>query len=215
MLYFVPALAGIDSRSDMGLGVTPQQFTTPIGGALLSVGSKVALANPLIGGIIAGAGLLTTIIGGLFKPDLKKVEATHIVDDIESKVLAPNLHAWQAAPFQQKTAEAQQQAESVFNQGWAGVVQACSNPALESAGYNCIHDRERGSTKGYDWFKLYYDPIANDKTYTPPVTSEAGVNQILGGNFAALDSAVGSVDWGKLAIPAIALVGVIYFAGDM
>ena len=215
MLYFIPALAGIDSRADMGIGVTPQQFTTPIGGALLSVGSKLAIANPLVGGIVAGAGLLTTLIGGLFKPDLKKVEATNIVNRIESEVLQPNLRAWQNAPSQYKTPEAQQQAEQVFNQAWGAVVQGCSNPALETAGYNCIHDRERGSTKGYDWFKLYYDPIAMDKVYIPPVASEAGVNEVLAGNFTALNTAVSNVDWGKLLIPAVLLAGVVYFAGDI
>lgn len=214
MLYFVPELAGLQG----GLGVTPQQITTPIGGALLSVGSKLVVANPLVGGIIAGAGLLTTLIGGLFKPDLTKIEATRIVNDIESQVLQPNLRAWQNAPFEQKTLEAQQHAEAVFNQAWGAVMQGCSNPQLGQAGYNCIHDRERGSTKGYDWFRLYYDPIANDKVYTPPLASQTGINQVIGGNFTALDSAVSSavsnVDWKKLIIPAVLLGGVIYFAGD-
>ena len=39
-------------------------------------------------------------------------------------------------------------------------MQACNNPALGSAGINCIKDRQRGGK--YDFFAMFYDPIATD-----------------------------------------------------
>src|SRR6185436_13394612 len=96
------------------------------------------------GAIIAGAGLLTSLIGSFFKPDLTKVEATHIVDRIELEVLKPNLAAWQALAPQQKTASVQAAALANFDNAWNAVLQGCGKPQLGSAGNACIADRSPG-----------------------------------------------------------------------
>lgn len=152
-------------------------ITGIIGSTLMGAGGKVLAANPLVGGIMIGVGALTTLIGSLFKPDITKIEATRIVDQIESQYLQPMLHQWQSAPTEQKTVQAQAQVLSVIDQALASVQQGCSNPALKEAGQRCISERlvKGGSApwcptgNGCDWITLYRDPIANDPEVHDPV----------------------------------------------
>lgn len=169
------------------------QVTRPIGSGITTAGGVIALANPLVGGIVAAVGALTGLIGGLFKPDIKKEEATQIVNRIEQEYLLPNLRNWQALQPEQKTPEVQAAALSLFDKAWNGVLQGCSNPQLGQAGVNCISERERGGSApwcptgtGCDWFILFRDPIAND----PQVAINVA-------NAAAASSAASSADSGQ------------------
>jgi hypothetical protein len=175
-------------------------ITSRIGGGIMAAGSAIALVNPLIGGIVIAVGALTTLIGGLFKPDLTKIEATRIVNQIEAQYLKPNLVAWQSAAPEHKTVSAQMAALALFDKAWAAVVQGCSNPALGTAGQHCISERQRGgsapwcpTTTGCDWFILYRDPIANDPNVIPdPVgTDGQSVRALLDSAASGVSSTLG------------------------
>jgi hypothetical protein len=189
-----------------GLGITSQQITSTVGGSLMASAGVVALipGGQLPAAIIAAVGALTNLIGGLFKPDITKIQASQIVDQIEAQTLKPMRVSWQALPANQKTVSMQAHYLNVFDQAWSAVMQGCSNPALGSAGQNCIGDRQRGAchytqtgqTPGAppncgNWFVWYRDPIANDPNVIPdPV---AGVSTAPGSVTGAIDSTVSSV----------------------
>lgn len=150
-----------------GLGVTSQQITSTTGAGIMAAGGIVAAipGGQLPGAVIAAVGALTSLIGGLFKPDLTKVEATHIVDQIEAQTLKPMVAEWRALPPEKKTTSMQDVFIQVFNKAWAAVQQGCSNPALGSAGVACIADRVRGGR--WPWPEYYLDPILNDPEVHP------------------------------------------------
>lgn len=156
----------------IGQGVTSQQITSTVGGSIMASAGPIALINPIAGAIVAGVGALTSLIGGLFKPDVTKEEATAIVNQIESEHLQPNLQNWESAPTSAKTPQAQAAALAVVDASLNAVQQGCSNPQLGTAGQRCISERlihggtapwcpQPGHT-GCDWITLYRDPIAND-----------------------------------------------------
>lgn len=163
-----------------GLGIESDQITNSVGSGLLAAAPLSGPAAPFL----AAAGALTKLIGGLFHPDMTKVEATNIVNRIEAEYMKPNLAAWQALPANQKTQSAQAAAENVFNQAWNMVVQACSQASLGQAGVNCIGDRARGGK--VSWFSYYLDPIANDPNVIPdpsPLASAGSfLNSLTGGS---------------------------------
>lgn len=180
-----------------GLG-DARPVTNTVGSGLVTAGAIVALipGGQIPGAIIAAVGALTTLIGGLFKPDLTKIEATHIVDQIEAQVLKPMIQGWERLPPEQKTPQAQAAALAVFDQAWAGVTQGCGNPQLGTAGQNCISDRAStgchyttdGQTPGVppncgNWFVWYRDPIANDPAVGTGATSNP-ISSALGGSIA-------------------------------
>jgi hypothetical protein len=163
-----------------GMGVATQVITSTVGAGVMTAGKLVALVpgGQIPGAVIAAVGALTTLIGGLFKPDLTKVEATHIVDQVEAQVLGPTLRSWQALPAAQKTASMQNAYLQTVDSALSNVQQGCSNPALGTAGQNCISERLiHGGTApwcptgtGCDWITLYRDPIANDpEVHADPV----------------------------------------------
>ncbi len=113
---------------------------------------------------IAGA------ITSLFGPNPNNTIASGYVNQIEADIMKPNLAAWQALAPDAKIQSMQKAALANFMAGWNQVLQLCGNPALGSAGVNCIADRQRGGK--YSWFGYYYDPIANDPQVIPdPVAS--------------------------------------------
>lgn len=116
-----------------------------------------AAAIPFVGPVILG---LTLLAGALFKPDLKKIQASNDANQVEPYLKA-NLDQYLSGP---RTTAAQQQAIQNFNQGWSQLVSQCSDPKLGDAGRRCISDRDRDGRPswGKNWFELYLDPIAND-----------------------------------------------------
>ena len=190
-------IAGIAVASNSNLPIT-----TRIGGGLMAAGGDIALipGGQIPGAIVAAVGALTTLIGGLFKPDVTKIEATHIVDQIEAQYLKPNLLAWQSLPASQKTQSVQAASLALVDHALTQVQQGCSNPALGTAGQRCISERlVKGGTApwcptstGCDWITLYRDPIANDPNVIPdPVagSSTSAPGSVTG----AIDSTVSSV----------------------
>lgn len=198
------------SRSGLGDGVPVLQ---PVLGTVGSVAGSIAgaaaapgalalssLAVPLIGAAIAGV----TLAIGLFMNRLgpkQKVYTTKIVNDAEP-LLQRNVAAWQAS---NKTRSEQAQAIDNFNNVWAAVVAGCSPKELGQPGQNCIADRQRGSTKGYDWFALYLDPIANDSN----VNGDPSIADTLASAGAELSGVFGG---SNNLIPALLIGGLVLLA---
>lgn len=147
----------------IGLG---QSWTSPplwrgLGASRSSESAGAAIgASALSAGFNAAAGIVIGLIRGLLTPDLTKIRATAIVNEIEADHLKPNVEKWRALRPEEKTPEVQAAAEQVFLQAWNGVLQGCGRADLGQAGVNCIGDRQRGGK--WDWFVMYYDPIAQD-----------------------------------------------------
>ncbi len=160
-------------RKSNGLGSLGGPVTAQVGTAVASTGSAIgtalAIGGSAGGPIGAAVGLVVGLIGGLlFKPDVKKLAATSITDQITPYMQA-NLDSWKALPDNQKTPELQAQYLANFDAYWTQLVNSCSNPQLESAGQNCISDRQQGACKWRDdtgqcwnYFTGFRDPIAND-----------------------------------------------------
>jgi hypothetical protein len=193
-----------------GLG-DARPITGAIGGGLLAAAPFAGPAAPFV----ALAGALTSIIGGLFKPDLTKIEATAIVNQVEAQALRPTLQQWESLTPAQKTPAAQAAALQVVDQALTAVQQGCSNPALGTAGQNCISERlvHGGSAPwcptgtGCDWVTLYRDPIANDPTVS---------SQTAGGILSSAESAVSSLTGGGGTnwLPIILIAGLALAVAD-
>jgi hypothetical protein len=149
-----------------GLGGSP--LTSQIistGGAAAGVTAGALIGTAVFPGfgtaVGAAIGLVSGLIGSLFSGGVtgqEKVASTNIVNQVEP-LLKQNLAAYMAGP---RTPANQAAALANFDQAWAGVEQACSNPSLGAPGQACISDRQAGGK--WDWFSYYRDPIANDPT---------------------------------------------------
>jgi hypothetical protein len=174
-----------------GLGVTDQQ----IGGSLETSGTALMkLGDPRLTGpaapFLAIAGAVLDIAGAitsLFGPNPNNTIASGYVNQIEADIMKPNLAAWQALPASQKYYSVQQAALHNFMNGWNQVLRLCQNPALGSAGVNCVADRQRGGK--WDWWAYYYTPIANDTVVPDPVDTSSAPGSVSG----AVDSTVSSI----------------------
>jgi len=210
-------------RSYYGMGGLgdARPITQAIGSGLIATAGIVAAAGGpagvFAGAIMAAVGSLTMLIGGLFAPDLTKIQATHIVDQIEAQALKPMLASWQAMPPEGKTRSMQAGLLQTFDEAWDAVMKACSNPALGTAGQACISDRARGSchwtmqgqTPGVpgncgNWFTWYRDPIAND----PNVIPDPAFGGTIGGS---IDSAVTGFSSTLGVSPVLLGIGLIAF----
>jgi hypothetical protein len=129
------------------------------GGTGLTAALGASVAIPVVG--LAIAGVAIAIEAWLHRRGpIQKTQTTHIVDEVEP-YLKQNLQTYLSGP---RTLANQAQAEDNFYTLWNRVVAECGQPQYGDPGQNCINDRKRGSSKGYDWFALYLDPIANDST---------------------------------------------------
>jgi len=146
-------LAGIGDTTQQGDAATVSQSLAQ------SAALATAIGGPLAGAIVGAAAGLAKIVS-LFGPNPNNTITTEWVNQIEADVLKPNLAAWQALPADHKYYTLQQTALNTFTQAWNQIVGLCSNPQLGSAGTNCLKDRQRGGK--WDWWALYYDPIAHD-----------------------------------------------------
>jgi hypothetical protein len=200
-----------------GLGAAAPVAGTQQGDAAVVASSLQNLASaamktgdPLVAAAAQVGAALAQIVS-LFGPNPNNTYATEVVNQVEADVLQPNLAAWQATPDAQKTIAGQQAFETVFNGGWQYVLSACNNPALGSAGINCLKDRQRGGK--FDWFKLYYDPIATDPA---PAANAALVAAnpaaITSSVTGAVDSTVASISTATGLSPLMIGVGLIAFA---
>lgn len=184
-----------------GLGDAASIATSTIVSAGTGAATGLMYGGPIGAAVGAAVGAVTALVGGWLGANkqtaMQKVNTTHIVDSAEP-LLKQNLAAWQSSD---KTVSEQAQLLANFNDIWNRVVQACNDPANGDPGSWCIHDRQRGGK--WDWFSYYYDPIANDPSVKPDATSavtDVGVqvsNILFGGN----------VDYSKLIVPVLLLVG--------
>ncbi len=141
--------------------------------------ANAAWAVPVVGAAVAG---IMLAIGAWInrKGPQQKILTTHIVEEAEP-ILIQNLDAYNAGPH---TLSSQQVALANFDNVWAQIIQACSNPAYGDPGSHCISDRQRGTThvndqgQSFDWFKLYRDPIANDPHVVPDPIIDAFGNTV-------------------------------------
>ncbi len=226
-------VAGAVTGDIRGVAVAANEnlpVTTRIGGGLMAAGGTIALipGGQIPGAIVAAVGALTSLIGGLFKPDLTKIEATHIVDQAQAQYLQPNLDTWRALSPEHKTVSAQTASLALVDYVFGKIQQGCSNPALGTAGQHCISERlVRGGTApwcpnpgntGCDWYALFRDPIANDPDVHPdPVaqpTDTSTPGSAGGSNTSSGSETVSSSStflYGGLALLGIGLL--IAFAG--
>lgn len=206
-------------RSYYGLGGLgdARPITQAIGSGLLSAGGTIAMiagpAGILPGAIISAVGALTSLIGGFFAPDLTKIQATRIVDQIELQVLKPTLADWLALPADKKTQTLQAAYLEVIDTALNKVKEGCSNPALGEAGQRCISERlVRGGSApwcptgtGCDWYALYRDPIANDPTIIP----DSGGGLLPGSVGGSISSAADTVSSALGVSPVVLGLGLI------
>jgi hypothetical protein len=182
-----------------GLGQAAQppgeisQISSQVGGGLLAIAPATGPAAPFVaaaGGIAELVGAVSRLFQGC---GATCTEATTIVNQVEPYLIQNN-QLYFTNP--NRTTGDQQTALSTFEQIWAVVTsaQGCGNPALGTAGQNCINERGPNATNCtfgkttaneyppygsvaypvgvcWNWFLAYYDPILND--VPPGGTGEA------------------------------------------
>lgn len=192
-----------------------------------------AAAGPLGAAIGAAAGLIAQVLVQVFKGCGNTcVEATSIANQVEP-VLQQNLAAYMAEPVHYQSLQAAYL--NNFDTAWAALVQNCSNPALQSAGQNCITDRQRGScayktssggwngktytppgangsgSACWNWFVGYRDPIANDPNVVPdPSASGSSVLSSVGIN---PSTTIAGIPLSSLLLPAGLLIAAVLILG--
>jgi hypothetical protein len=179
-------------RAFYGMGDTTQQGDAATVARSLQQSAALAtqIGGPLAGAIVSAAAGLANIVA-LFGPNPNNTITTEWVNQVEGDVLKPNLAAWQALPADKKYYTLQQTAMNTYTQAWNQIVQLCSNPQLGSAGTNCLKDRQRGGK--WDWWRLYFDPIANDPQVIPDPVATVDTSSVTGAVSGAVDSTVASV----------------------
>jgi hypothetical protein len=187
------------------------KLPTAIGGAAAGavIGSFIPI--PGIGTAIGAAiGLVAGFIEKAFAGNAFSVPMSQAANQAEV-ILQQNLAAWQSLPAEQKTGSMQAAAENNFTVIWQWYVAACNQiiagdpngSDAKKALVRSIADRDRGGK--FDWYALYYDPIAND----PQVTPDTPVQRVTGA-FADLTSGnLTSYDYAPLAIVGAILLGVL------
>lgn len=175
-----------------------------IAGGILTAGgtSSIAattwgtLAIPVIGAAVAGVTIGLTLLFARKGPK-QKVATTQIVDQVEP-LLEENLQGYLNGP---RTRAAQEQALENFLAGWQFVVDHCDIPEMGDPGQRCVSERTRGGK--WDWYALYYDPIANDPSVKPDPTVTEKVSEVLGGGASSLLSSKSPM----LPVLALGLIG--------
>jgi hypothetical protein len=194
----------------MGLGQTSTLSTvsSQVGSGLLALAPATGVAAPFVaaaGGVAELVGAVSKLFSGC---GATCTEATSIVNQAEPyfQQLVTN---YLGCPG--RTTTDQQNYLAVFQQMWQQIVSACGNPALGSAGQNCINDRGPNgctwkTTAGempidgttpyptgtcWNWWVGYYDPIAND---VPPGGNgpATSCSVALGGSYATEAQAAGA-----------------------
>lgn len=134
-----------------GLGATDQQITSIAGQTAVTTGSLIALAvggpalAAIVGGSIAAATAIATALESLFSGcGATCIQSTQFANQF-GDLLSQNVHNYVSSPV--RTQSMQAAALKVFDNAWAQLVAACSNPALGTAGQNCIGDRQQGACK--------------------------------------------------------------------
>jgi len=187
-----------------GMGAT----TAQIAGSAVTGGFDIAGAALAMTGVGAPIGAIVAAIGSILGPIVASfngcgqtcVQATAIVNQA-GPLIQQAFDLYMQQPVHYKSVQAA--FLSQFDQIWAAVDQALSNPALGTAGQNGIASfgpqacyfkaspgswnqvngvwtwttfGPRGSGSGcFNWFTAYRDPVANDPTVVPDPSPLASV----------------------------------------
>lgn len=163
-----------------------------VGGILTSLANaagEIPVAGPIIAGI---ASILGPIIATFNGCGQTCIQATQYANQANI-ALQQALNAYMAQPVHYKSVQQATlaQMQAVFD----ALRQACSNPALGSAGQRCISDRlvEGAVTSwcngkvGCDWITAYYNPVLNDpNVVADPVSAASLLTSVESGNFLPL-----------------------------
>ena len=201
---------------------TSTKIETSIGAALLTAAPFAGPAAPFL----AVAGLASDLLAvlGVGSGCGQSCVLSSKYADQANQVLQQNLDTYMGLPVP-RDPQAQAAALRIFDAIWGDLQQACSNPALGTAGKKCITDRQSGActwkqtAQGgssypglvpaagacWNWFNGYRDPIAND-----PNVGAASVSNLLSALTGGGSSSVGGIDLSALLITA-ALLAVIWW----
>lgn len=216
-----PGLGDLSSPQTINALATTGASTT------LGIVTSLGLIGGPVGAALAGIVAVGSLIANQFHGCGQTcVAATQIVEQV-GPVLDKNLSAYLGSPIRYKSMQAA--ALNNFDTAWAAITQACSNPALGSAGKRCISDREQGAchyrtTPGgwqqdsagnwnyvypgangsgdtcWNFFVGYRDPIANDPAVQPDPTPASTVESSVTSTLASVLPA--GLSWSKFMLPA-------------
>jgi len=187
------SLGQTSTQQISAIAATGASATTGILVALGVVGGPVGAA---VGGLISVAQLLVGIFKGCGQTC---VAATQIANQVAT-VLTQNVTEYVGSPI--RTQSMQAAALNNFQTAWNALVANCQNPALGTAGQNCISQRQQGAcayktspggwqqnsdgtctytwpgangsgTACWNWFIGFHDPIANDPCVQPDSVATA------------------------------------------
>lgn len=132
--------SSIASMAASGAATTGTILTTLAHMAIISSAFGPAA---IVGAAVAGLTAVGIAIAKIFSGcGCTCVEATSIANQV-APYLQQNVDHYVNSPVRYKSM--QTAALNNFDTAWSALVQACSNPALASAGARCISDRQRGS----------------------------------------------------------------------
>ena len=210
--YRAPQIGGLRGSlpaADQQIGQTAATAATLTSSILVALGTIGGPVGAVIAGIAALGLELANLFGGCGNTC---VEATTIVNNA-GPLLLQNLQTYLAAPIHYQSL--QTAALNNFTLTWNGIVAACQNPTLGTAGQNCISQRQQGAcayhtspggwqqTNGvwsyvypgangsgstcWNFFVGYHDPIANDPTVVPDpgTSSTSSSGSSTGGGFSS------------------------------
>ena len=195
-LYDLPAPAFVPRRRVLrgtrrrGVGASTAQLA---GSSITSLADALApLAGPWAPVVLAVGNILGPIVASFNGCGQTCVQATQYANQANT-ALQQALNVYMSAPIHYKSAQTATlaQMQAVFD----ALRQACSNPALGSAGQRCISDRlvEGAVTSwcngkvGCDWITAYYNPVLNDPNVVADPASVASLlTSVESGNFLPL-----------------------------
>lgn len=199
---------------------TSTKIETSVGAALLTAAPFAGPAAPFLAVAGLAADLLAVL--GVGSGCGQSCVLSSKYADQANQILQQNLDTYMALPIP-RDPQAQVAALRIFDAIWGDLQQACSNPALGTAGKRCITDRQAGActwkqtAQGgasypglvpaagacWNWFNGYRDAIAND----PNVGSSSNLLS----TFTGAGSSLGGLNLSALLIPAV-LLAVIWWA---
>lgn len=200
---------------------TSTKIETSIGAALLTAAPYAGPAAPFL----AVAGLASDLLAmlGVGSGCGQSCVLSSKYADQASQILQQNFDTYFSLPIPRDPV-AQAAALRIFDAIWADLQQACSNPALGTAGRKCISDRQAGActwkqtAEGaashpglvpaagacWNWFNGYRDAIANDPDVGAPSAATSLLSQITGAGSPS------GINLSALLIPA-ALLAVLWW----
>lgn len=208
----------VQPRRRRGMGASAAQIAGSATSTALESAGGILMMIPglqLPGAIVAAVGAITGPIISMFNGcGATCTQATQYANQAEV-ALQQVVATYMAAPVHYASAQSGTLAhvQSVFD----ALRQACSNPALGSAGQRCISERlTRGAPApwcnlpnnvGCDWVTRYYDPIANDPSVVPDPSPLGAVGSTVSSAFNSLFGASTAAGSGSI-LPLVMIGGV-------